>query len=119
MYRFRKCVHSLLSLKNRLFNDKKLRYTEGSLLWDVLQAADLVNCRSRNFKEGQLAEEKLLEIQFKLQMYPDLYEEMEIIIETFHQATIRRARVTYVRPKEIDEIFLEPGGVLKYITNHK
>ena len=117
MYLFERAEFRVLCLKNRLF-ERGFSYRD-QLVWDVLQAADVVHCCAKHLQGGELARQKLEALQVQLQAFPDLFAEMGTILQTFHQAVMRRRRWTLVHPNQVTDIFLTPGGVLAYVTSHR
>ena len=59
----------------------------------MLHAADVVHCRARNLEGAHLDREKLEALQWKLQPFPDLYDDMCEVMELFDQAVGRRRQI--------------------------
>ena len=116
MYLFDRVVFRLYGVKNRLL-ERGFSYRD-QLPWDVLQAVDAVACVRARADGGHLARQKMEALQFELRLHPDLFGEMSVILQCFHQAVLRRSRATAVHPDDVTDIFLQPGGLLNYITNH-
>ena len=114
---FMSVARKVLEMKQELLR-RGVDYHSSDILWHLLRTVDVLKARARTSRLNDKAIQHLDLLLESLQDFPELAKKLEEQIARYHGAVCQKSKHS-VPNIPLENIFLTPGGVLKWMTTHK